>query len=66
MKYEDLQRCIDIAKTKCSLSGVRIADANVSLVSFQDGANGKVKQKLCFAFEYVDANISLEITPKGG
>lgn len=66
MKYEDLQKCISIAETTSSLTGIRIADANVSLVSFQSGANGGIKQKLCFDFEYNNADISLQITPKGG
>lgn len=65
MRYEDLQKCIGIAESKCSLSGMRISDADVSILKFQDGANGKIKQTLCFTFEYSDARISLEITPKG-
>ena len=66
MKYEDMKKCITIAEGTCSSCGMRIYDANISLVNYQDGANGKIKQKLCFAFEYDYARISFEITPKGG
>ena len=64
MKYNNLQKCIVIAENICSLSGHRIADANVSIVSFQKGANAKMEQRLCFTLEYDDADISIEITPK--
>lgn len=65
MKYTDFQKCMKIAEEHCRLSGMRISDADVSIVNFQDGANGKVKQRMCFVLDYDDAKISIEITPKG-
>lgn len=66
MKYTDVLKCCKIAEDSVAYSESTLADADVRLVMYQDGANGPLKQKVCFTMHFDDADVTIEVTPKEG
>lgn len=63
MKYLDMVRGLQLIEDICLSSDINIDGADINLVKFQDGLNGKLRERLEITRGIEDAEVCITFTP---
>lgn len=63
MKYLDIMRGLQLIAEICDNNEINIDGADVRLVSFQDGVNGPIRERVILTRGIAGADISISFTP---